>query len=295
MAKRSRVQKAKTNPLGEYKKLEALMSRAKGGYKKPNISTRSVNVKASSAKTKTKSKTKRTQASTEGRNARKRFQRTLTRLEQAKQQTYSPDMKAQYDQQIKEVERSIQRTYMPKGGWKTDEQRREFREAVTRGDKITEFTKRELGSSQALKNYNFQQQIKWASSANKSALSYIHEEEVKAFYRITQKIWDRPEIAPKDRNKAIMDYFGTKDLETAFDRAMSKPGVAKRVGKEIVNRMLTNADKSDLTEEQLDYMDEEGLKPGEKQPEGSPEWSMTLVPFEPEEDWSDYLDGEGKD
>lgn len=293
MAKRSRVQKVKTDPLGEYKKLEALMSRAKGGYKKTNVSTHPVNVKQSN--TKTKAKTKRTQASAEGRNARKRFQRTLTRLEQAKQQTYSPDMKAQYDQQIREVERSIQRTYAPKGGWKTEEQRQEFKEAIKRGDKITEFTKRELGSSQALKNYNFQQQIKWASSANKSALSYISQEEVKAFYNITRRIWDKPDIAPEKRNQAIMDYFKTKDLETAFERAMSIPGVAQKVGKAMVNRMLTSADKADLTEEQRDYLDEEGLEPGQQTDEGSPTWAMTLPEYDPDKDWSDYLDGEGEE
>ena len=295
MAKRTRIQVAKANTLSDYKKLESLMAQAKGSYQKPKKIATSIKEGKSKSSTNSKTKSKRTATSNEGRNARKRFQRTKTRLEQAREQTYSPDMKAQYDRQIQEVENSIQRTYAPKGGWKTDAQRQEFKEAVTRGDKITEFTKKEIGSPQALKNYNFQQQLKWASSANKSALSYINEEEVKAFYRITQDIWDKPEIEPKDRNKTIMDYFGTKDLETAFERAMSKPGVAELVGKQIVNRLLTKSKPEELTQEQKDYLDEEGLEPGEQTPEGSPEWSMELTKFDPDKDWSDYLNGEGEE
>ena len=295
MAKRTRIQVAKANTLSDHKKLESLMAQAKGSYQKPKKIATSIKEGKSKSSTNSKTKSKRTATSNEGRNARKRFQRTKTRLEQAREQTYSPDMKAQYNRQIQEVENSIQRTYAPKGGWNTDEQRQEFKEAVTRGDKITEFTKKELGSPQALKNYNFQQQIKWASSANKSALSYINAEEVKAFYRITQDIWNKPEIEPKDRNKAIMDYFGTKDLETAFERAMSKPGVAEVVGKQIVNRLLTKSKPEELTQEQKDYLDEEGLEPGEQPPEGSPDWSMELTKFDPDKDWSDYLNGEGEE
>lgn len=296
MAKRTRIQVAKSNSLSDYKKLESLMAQAKGSYQKPKkVSTPARTARSKSASG-TKSKSgKRTKQADAGRNARKRYTRTIERLKQAKELTYSPDMKAQYERQIQEVENSIKRTYAPKGGWKTEEQKTQFKEAITRGDKITEYTKAELGSSQRIKNFNFQQQLKWASSANKSALSYINEEEVKAFYHITQDIWNKPEIEPKDRNKAIMDYFGTKDLETAFNRAMSKPGVAELVGKQIVNRLLTKSKPEDLTQEQKDYLDEEGLEPGEQAPEGSPEWSMELTKFDPEKDWSDYLDGEGEE
>lgn len=296
MAKRTRVQVAKSNSLSDYKKLESLMAQAKGSYQKPKkVSTPASTTRSRSASGSKSKSGKRTKQADAGRNARKRYTRTIERLKQAKEQTYSTDMKAQYDRQIQEVENSIKRTYAPKGGWKTEEQKTQFKEAITRGDKITEYTKAELGSSQRIKNFNFQQQIKWASSANKSALSYISPEEVKAFYRITQDIWDKPEIEPKDRNKAIMDYFGTKDLETAFERAQSKPGVAEIVAREHIRRLLSNAKTEDLSQEQKDYMDREGIEPGEQPPEGSPDWSMELTKFDPEKDWSDYLNGEGEE
>lgn len=290
MAKRTRIQHANPNTLGEYKKLESLMARAKGSASKPKTGSGRM---PKAKKQKTKSKTSK--PADVGRNARKRYQRTIARLEQAKQDTYSPDLKAQYERQIEEVQRAIASTYAPKGGWKTKEQKAQFEEGIKRGDKITEFTKRELGNAQRLRNFNFQQQIKWASSENKRALAYITPEEVKAFYNVTQKIWDRPEIPPEKRNQAIMDYFKTKDLEVAFNRAMSLPGVAEKVGKEIVKRTLTEFDYKDLNEQQIEFMHEEGIEPGQQTDEGSPTWAMTLPEFDPDKDWSDYLDGEGEE
>lgn len=231
----------------------------------------------------------RTEEARQAAQARKRFTRTLKRLEDARTQTKQRNAKAQYTQQIKEVKASIRKTYAPKGGWKTEKQKQRLSEAIEKGDKITKTTKQFLGSPQKVKNFNFQQQIKWASSENKRAMSYLETEEVKAFYNITEPIWK--DIAPAQRNKKIMEYFDTNDLETAFRRALKKPGVRKQIelGKKM--RELKETEQKDWTPEQRQFYEEEMSKE-KKQDEGSPIWAMSLPEFDPSKSWEKEVDGE---
>ena len=46
------------------------------------------------------------------------------------------------------------------------------------------------------------------AAANKP--SVYSEKEVRVFYRTTQSIWNQPNVAPKDRNKAIVDYWNER-------------------------------------------------------------------------------------
>lgn len=233
----------------------------------------------------------RTEEAKRAAQARKRFTRTLKRLEDARSQTKQRNVKAQYTQQIKEVKASIRKTYAPKGGWKTEKQKQRLSEAIEKGDKITKITKQFLGSAQKVKNFNFQQQIKWASSDNKKAMSYLEKEEVKVFYRITENIWNRPEIPISQRNKAILDYFKTSDLETAFKRALEKPGVRERIEREIKAREIEDIEQKDWTPEQRAfYEDQTGREKATG--EGSPAWSMELPLFDPDKDWKEEISGE---
>lgn len=233
----------------------------------------------------------RTEEAKRAAQARKRFTRTLKRLEDARSQTKQRNAKAQYTKQINEVKKSIKKTYAPKGGWKTEKQKQRLSEAIEKGDKITKTTKQYLGSTQKVKNFNFQQQMRWASSENMKAMSYLEPEEIKAFYRVTEQIWNRPEIPISKRNKAIMDYFKTSDLETAFKRATQNKKVREAIELAIKTRQLKDLGQENWTPEQRAFYDDETAKESALA-EGSPIWSMELTAFDPDKDWKENISGE---
>lgn len=221
--------------------------------------------------------------------ARKRFTRTITRLESARNQTTNKTLRAEYNQQLRTMRSALKATYAPKGGWQTAKQKQRLSDAIEKGDKISKTTKIYLGSTQRVKNFNFQQQIKWASSANKSALSTLGSNEVKFFYRVTENIWQN--VPPAKRNEAIMKYFKTKDLETAFKRALSHPTVKEALDKANRRQELVDKDKAYWTEEQRAFY-EDSLSSEGKQDEGSPIESFSIVPFNTDTDWKAEISGE---
>lgn len=225
------------------------------------------------------------------RNARKRFQRTQSRLEKARSETHNRALKAQYTQEINNIKKQISRTYAPKGGWKSDKQRARLEDAIRKGNELTTASKTYLRNSQAVRNHNFQLQLNWASSANRQAMSPYSEQEVKAFYRITEPIWNQGNIPISKRNDAIMEYFKTKDLQTAFERALSLPGVREKIEKEIRYQTLKDSPKSQWTEEQRQFY-EDYTANEQGQNEGSPEWSMSLSEFNPDKSWKENISGE---
>lgn len=230
-----------------------------------------------------------------GKNFRRRMKTTVTELEFARKIAKGIDAKKEYTKQLQEARRQIKRSYMPKRGWNTEKQKARLADAIKKGDEITKFARTNIRSAQKARNFNFQQQLNWASSANKQAMSYLSEQEVKAFYRITEPIWNKREIPISKRNEAIMKYFKepgeTMDLETAFKRAMKLPGVREKVEKEIEYQKIKEINEEDWTPDQRafyeDYTaDQQGLN------EGSPEWSMNLTEFDTKKDWKENISGE---
>ena len=52
-------------------------------------------------------------------------------------------------------------------------------------------------------------------------------EKVQIFYRVTQSIWNRPDVPLRDRNKAIMEALGVDSLEAAWAKIMNRPDVRR--------------------------------------------------------------------
>lgn len=113
--------------------------------------------------------------------------------------------------------------------------------------------------------------------------SIYSREEVKTFYRVTQRIWQNQEGKTDTAkiNKAIMAYFRTPSLETAFNRAMSQPSVKHAL--EIAEGKIDQ--NTELTEEQAKFYEHALSTDTEQDNEGSPPWLVFVVQFDPNKDW----------
>lgn len=114
--------------------------------------------------------------------------------------------------------------------------------------------------------------------------SIYSREEVKTFYRVTQKIWQNADGTPTDTsqiNKRIMKYFRTASLETAFKRAMSQPSV--KYALEIAEGKIDQ--NAELTEEQRAFYEHAESTDNEQDSQVSPDYLVFVVQFDPNKDW----------
>ena len=67
--------------------------------------------------------------------------------------------------------------------------------------------------------------LKKAMRSHRSPTSPVNTAEMKAFWRITQDIWNQRDEtgAPLDRFSALRGHFGTYDLQAIYDTVMSDP------------------------------------------------------------------------
>lgn len=105
----------------------------------------------------------------------------------------------------------------------------------------------------------FRTEMRMASKGMPSALGELGREKVKIFWRYTQNIWQKPNIAPDKRLEAIMRAYNAGSLSTLFDTIM------KRNEKALQYAERMKAHVGDLE----DYTDTDG---------GSPIWLVAVSP-----------------
>lgn len=118
--------------------------------------------------------------------------------------------------------------------------------------------------------------------------SVYSREEVKTFYRVTQRIWQNDDGMPTDTsmiNKRIMKYFRTASLETAFKRAMSQPSVQHAL--EIAEGKINQ--NTQLTEEQRQFYERAESTDTEQDAQRSPDYLVYVVQFDPNRDWREQI------
>lgn len=119
--------------------------------------------------------------------------------------------------------------------------------------------------------------------------SIYSREEVKTFYRVTQKIWQNKDGTPTDTseiNKRIMRYFKTTSLQTAFERAMSQPSV--KTALQIADYTIDQ--NAQLTTEQQRYYDRAEATDNEQDKQSSPDYLTFVVQFDPDKPWSEQIE-----
>lgn len=105
----------------------------------------------------------------------------------------------------------------------------------------------------------FRNEMRIASKGMPSALGDLGREKVKVFWRYTQNVWQRPDVAPNKRLEAIMEAYGANSLSELFDTIMERNAKVLQYAE----RMKTH------TGELEDYTDVDG---------GSPVWLVAVSP-----------------
>lgn len=105
----------------------------------------------------------------------------------------------------------------------------------------------------------FRAEMRMASRGMPSALGELGREKVKIFWRYTQNIWQKPNIAPDKRLEAVMRAYNAGSLSTLFDTVMKRNEKVLRYAESM------KAHVGDLE----DYTDTDG---------GSPIWLVAVSP-----------------
>lgn len=153
---------------------------------------------------------------------RKRTKRAIERLQKQEAESNNYLVKRQARQQIESLQsdlsnlsaRGRQRTY-------TDKAKKAL-------ESLSSDSRRVASSKQlSRKKIDFQAEVAKASRGGISVLGSKPREKVQIFYRVTQSIWNRPDVPLRDRNKAIMEALGVDSLEAAWAKIMNRPDVRR--------------------------------------------------------------------
>lgn len=117
--------------------------------------------------------------------------------------------------------------------------------------------------------------------------SIYTQEQVKIFYKLTQRVWMNNDGTPTDTkmiNRRIMEYFNTDSLATAMERVLS----TKEAKQALAVAAVQNQEK--LTKEQRRLYDEALAEDTEDQTEISPPYLTGLIGFDPDVKWNEQLE-----
>lgn len=117
--------------------------------------------------------------------------------------------------------------------------------------------------------------------------SIYTQEQVKIFYKLTQRVWMNNDGSPTDTkmiNRRIMEYFNTDSLATAMERALS----TKEAKQALAVAAVQNQEK--LTAEQRRLYEEALAEDTEDQVEISPSYLTGLIGFDPVVKWNEQVE-----
>lgn len=198
------------------------------------------------------------------RNIRRQLDTRIAQFRRAMDSTKSDILTQGYKQRIASLEEAKKGTYVTaqneagKRVQRSDEQITEGIQAASRELMSTRFAsnrgRRNMASTQAQLN---------AASVN--AESMYTKEEVRVFYRATQKAWQREGVSLKDRNVAILEYYGYENLSELVSDILALNRHALEKAK------LTP--QEDLTPEQKEALEQGDVKEAQQ----SPEYLMDVI------------------
>lgn len=117
--------------------------------------------------------------------------------------------------------------------------------------------------------------------------SIYTQEQVKIFYKLTQRVWMNDDGTPTDTNminRRIMEYFDTASLATAMERALSTKEAKQALAVEATQT------QEKLTAEQRRLYEEALAVDTEDQVETSPPYLTGLIGFDPNVKWNEQLE-----
>lgn len=172
------------------------------------------------------------------RNLRRKAERRIAALKKQKKEATNKEVKKQLQRDIKRMQDAVRgtRTYSTKTG-----KRIHTSAQVQRGiEKLEALVEKVplLSIGVKKRNNSFKMRMNMASNSSLQGptrnpekmlgeeMAGITSDEVQAFYRATQRVWDKPNIDVENRNDAIISHYkkdvGTSDLQTIFEWVLSE-------------------------------------------------------------------------
>lgn len=221
--------------------------------------------------------------------SRAKGKRAIVRMDKLlANQKLKPNEKMTIQATIKELQKYIGETYIPREQRiMTAQLQKTINAAAAKVEALNEATKLGFGKNGA-KNMFTQNQLNMATKKFDNALdkaanpSMYSSGDVKIFYKATQKIW---EGQPGNRNKLIMKYFDTNDLNEAFEKVMSSNKA--RYARAIESYATDHNSLEGLTPEQREYYERELSTDNDQQDEDSPEYLVFVAQFDPDKKWDE--------
>lgn len=183
------------------------------------------------------------------RNARRRADTWIKNLNKIAYDTrsgkHTAEERKEARSEIKKLKEQRQATYFGRG--KNKKSAQEVMQGIAATNALANSAKI-IKTANGAANLVTQHQINLATKKNGNSI--YTKEEVKAFYRATQKIWFGADLSI-NRNKLIMEAIGTTSLSEAFEFITSLPSVRKAIqGYEGETKQLK---EDELTKEQLEF------------------------------------------
>lgn len=223
------------------------------------------------------------------RNARKQADRWIKNLSNiVTSKKYTLNERATARQMVNKLEEIRRQTYKPKGK-ATRESDSIITQATERIKALAKSAKISRGKSGA-SNLLTQQQINIASrkyERPEDNTSMYTKEEVKAFYRATQKWWenstkvvnsfDTGVVDQSQINKTIMKKLGTDSLADAFEFITQRPEVKRAiVGYKVGEGKLS---ETEMTDEQRKMYEQLQTEDNSDTTKGSPPYVLQVIQF----------------
>lgn len=194
---------------------------------------------------------------------RKRVRRAINSLEKSIADNMPESEANARRAYIRRLEKQLRHTYVARvrNSAIRDELYRRANEAA---DKLVQQVSEVRGgkgrAKERARSFNiFRTEMRMASKGMPSALGDFGREKVRIFWRYTQNVWQRPDVAPNKRLEAIMEAYGANSLSELFDSIMERNEKVLQYAE----RMKTH------TGELEDYTDVDG---------GSPIWLIAVTP-----------------
>lgn len=191
-----------------------------------------------------------------------------------------------------EIAKTMGQTYIPREQRiLTKQSYLTLKHANARLKSLVEASKLGFGKKGAA-NLAFQYQINLASKTAGSALDQaanpaaVSREQVKIFYKSTQKIWQSADGKPTDTstiNRKIMKYFKTNSLEEAFNRVMEQP--SNKYALDVAEGRIDP--NKQLTEEQKAYYGDKVATDTDQDKQTSPDFLVYSFQFNPNMKWNE--------
>ena len=181
------------------------------------------------------------------RNVRRQAERRISQLERMAESARNDYVRQGIAQRIERIKEAAEGTYINNASGRRIAGRTEADRRESLQHLASELSSTRYASNRGRRNLaSTQMQINLASTGQASSM--YSEAEVKIFYRATQRAWQREGVSTRDRNEAILEYYGYESLSQAISDVLALNWKAVESSKVKVQEIMTK-EQQEMAEE----------------------------------------------